>query len=38
MGCFINFFYYIYKMSECADLTYYQKNKDVIFNRAKYYK
>ena len=25
-------------MSECADLTYYQKNKDVILNRVKYYK
>ena len=24
-------------MSECADLTYYQKNRDVIQNRAKYY-
>ena len=23
-------------MSECADLTYYQKNGDVILNRAKY--
>ena len=24
-------------MSENADLTYYQKNRDVILNRAKYY-
>ena len=24
-------------MSECADLTYYQKNQDVILNRAKDY-
>ena len=24
-------------MSECADLTYYQKNRDVMQNRAKYY-
>ena len=22
-------------MSECADLTYYQRNRDVILNRAK---
>ena len=26
-------------MSECADLTYYQRNRDVILNRVKdYYK
>ena len=25
------------KMSESADLTYYQKNRDVILNRAKDY-
>ena len=26
-------------MSQCADLTYYQRNRDVILNRAKdYYK
>ena len=27
------------KMSECnsVELTYYQKNRDVILNRAKYY-
>ena len=24
-------------MSESADLTYYQRNRDVILNRAKYY-
>ena len=24
-------------MSECADLTYYQKNRDMILNRAKDY-
>ena len=24
-------------MSECADLTYYQRNRDVILNRAKHY-
>ena len=24
-------------MSENSDLTYYQKNRDVILNRAKYY-
>ena len=24
-------------MSECADLTYYQRNWDVILNRAKDY-
>ena len=27
----------IYKISESADLTYYQRNRDVILNRAKYY-
>ena len=26
-------------MSECADLTYYQRNRDVTLNKAKdYYK
>ena len=25
------------KMSECVDLTYYQRNRDVILNRAKNY-
>ena len=29
-----NFFYYVWKMSE---KTYYQKNRVVILNRAKYY-
>ena len=24
-------------MSECAELTYYQRNRDVILNRAKDY-
>ena len=24
-------------MRECADLTYYQRNRDVILNRVKYY-
>ena len=24
-------------MSECAYLTYYQRNRDLILNRAKYY-
>ena len=37
-GCFIKKFLYI-KMSENTNLTYYQKNRDVILNRAKdYYK
>ena len=27
---FLNFFIIYKKMSECADLTYYQKNRDVI--------
>ena len=31
---FYNFFHYIQKMS---DLTYYQRNRDVILNRAKDY-
>ena len=25
------------KISDCADLTYYQRNRDVILNRAKDY-
>ena len=25
------------KVSESADLTYYQRNREVILNRAKYY-
>ena len=24
-------------MSECADLIYYQRNRDVILNRVKYF-
>ena len=24
-------------MNECANLTYYKKNRDLILNRAKYY-
>ena len=42
-GVFYNFFFIIYiKMSECnsteyADLTYFQKNREVILNRAKDY-
>ena len=32
--CFIIFFHYIQKMS---DLTYYQRNRDVILNRANVY-
>ena len=32
------FFFLLYiKTSECADLTYYQRNRDVIVNRAKDY-
>ena len=31
------FFLLYIKMSECADLTYYQRNRDVILNRAKDY-
>ena len=38
-GVFYKFcFYCIYiKISEGADLTYYQKNREVILNRAKDY-
>ena len=37
---FYNFFLLLYiQISESTDLTYYQKNKDVILNKAKdYYK
>ena len=35
-GAFSFFLSYI-KMSESADLTYYQRNRDVILNRAKDY-
>ena len=34
---FYNFFLIIYKMNEYADWTYYQKNREVILNRAKEY-
>ena len=34
---FHKFFLLHIKMSECADLTYYQRNQDVILNRAKDY-
>ena len=29
--------YYIQKMNECIDLTYYRRNRDVILNRARGY-
>ena len=32
----INFLLYI-KRSENTDLTYYQKNRDVVLNKAKHY-
>ena len=35
--CFIKYFLLYIKMSENTILTYYQKNRDVILNRAKYY-
>ena len=37
---FINFFFGIYKkLNEITDLTYYQRNRDLILNKAKdYYK
>ena len=34
---FYIFFFIINKMNEQADLTYYQKNQDLILNRAKNY-
>ena len=44
MGCFINKDLLYIKMSECnsiecnsVELTYYQRNRDVILNRAKDY-
>ena len=38
-GVFYKFFLLYIKMSESAYLTYYQRNRDVILNRAKdYYK
>ena len=36
-GVFYKVFFIIYKISEYADLTYYQKQREVILNRAKYY-
>ena len=36
-GVFYKFFWLHIKMSKCADWTYYQKNQDVILNRAKDY-
>ena len=36
-GVFNKLFLLYVKMSENADLTYYQKNRDVILNRAKDY-
>ena len=36
-GVFYKKNFIIYKMSEYADLTYYQKNQEVILNRAKDY-
>ena len=34
-GAFYKSFLLYIKMSEGADLTYYQRNQDVILNRAK---
>ena len=36
-GVFYKFFLLYIKMGESADLTYYQRNWDVILNRAKDY-
>ena len=36
-GVFYKFFLLYIKMNEYADLTYYQRNRDVILNRAKDY-
>ena len=36
-GVFYNFFLSYIKMSECTDLTNYQRNWDLILNRAKDY-
>ena len=36
-GVFYKFFLLYIKNEECADLTYYQRNRDVILNRAKDY-
>ena len=34
---FYKIFLVYIKMSDCADLIYYQRNRDVILNRAKYF-
>ena len=36
-GVFYNFFLLYIKISKSVDLTYYQKNREVILNRAKDY-
>ena len=36
-GMFYKFFLLYIKKSGSADLTYYQRNWDIILNRAKYY-
>ena len=36
-GVFYKIFLLYIKMSEYTDLTYYQRNRDVILNRAKNY-
>ena len=36
-GVFCKFFLLYIKMSENTNLTYYQRNRDVILNRAKDY-
>ena len=36
-GMFYKFFLLYIKISGSADLTYYQRNRDIILNRAKYY-
>ena len=36
-GAFYKSFLLYIKMSEGADLTYYQRNRDVVLNRAKDY-
>ena len=36
-GVFYKYFLLYTKISESADLTYYQRNREVILNRAKDY-
>ena len=36
-GVFYKLFLLYIKMTESADLTYYQRNREVILNRAKDY-